>query len=1143
MPTTKAIHAWLPDSEIVNGLTNTGFKLDLLNGERSTAAVPGERKVHTSCSARTTTGTTCAGFKTPPSLGERKVHTSCSGRTSAALRKLRYSPGWSPESKPSEGSSCQTRLPFTPDGSQSCTGTNLSGPSPDVCTPLSVLREGANHGVDSPCVVATVLGQKSGPLERILQPVLVARAVEDCLGPPGSPPRRAGGLRKLCVQQNRASLPPEEHKEPQQAPPLSSRSQPSRWKPWPGATPSPGPSSFSMLSALSAEMELMCRDDDAPPEQQRTQTPAGVRETIHASEVYGNKGKNCIFRGYFDDGVNKIEQDRKDLALHRRDVEKAAKDCDRASVVKWAAVHQRRQQVYQLRAMVSDPEVRRAFIPRDAPCDGKGGHTTPAELTQQELDDLAHPPARVEMPATVHSRDALCTTEEEYAAATKLKKKQNLQARLKVLKKVAKERRAKEMQDGEQDIVDALLEGSAKKDGGDRLEVRSVLANLTVEKNTPRGSHSTGTKSASLQIDPSASPPSRSSGLYQRRTGKDKLLLRSDTKPLGLAKEGSEPSSPGTPKPISARHQRQQEVSSKMSAIRRKAFSDQVAKHRERELHLLQEAFGQHDVDGNHALDHGEVRSCLASLGIVGKNQPERRVLRNVLWQMDKLLFNVTDLSEHIIPALRKQLLEVRQPRLLELFDSFDRLARMRLSIEETLDGLRRLGMVIREEIKERVVEIFCYESHGDWVHSLDEAILSPPAFVAFVSILGEQADRHKAELFRTISGKLNLAGEGLKDWQHDLVDLYCQFHEYDPVSGKYGSSVGKLTEQEFSQVIRASGYMPKTRARQAGLTQSFHELQRSDGTIGFEGFLSIMRRLRDFDRERLWRVLENWLHDAVVTYSDISEMLPECGVVCRNVDEEKEVHAMMEEHDEDGLGVFCAQECIPLLQQMCRKMRMIQHERERQYVISAGWSLHHFVEFRHAFQIFDEDSSEFLDCDELMKAVELLRGSYWQSQQNIDLMFVALGINTGKEIKVNFFTFLRMMKMLDESETRRQQGLSVGFSRDRTDMLYSIFQALEPESDGTLSRRTLEQIMIGLSEALTKTQIQDLGRMINVFPLQIEFRAFLRVLKALDGIMEIDLEVLQGGWKKSQKLHYDSFADFASKTDPHHKEGDAGTP
>merc|ERR1712228_813800 len=115
------------------------------------------------------------------------------------------------------------------------------------------------------------------------------------------------------------------------------------------------------------------------------------------------------------------------------------------------------------------------------------------------------------------------------------------------------------------------------------------------------------------------------------------------------------------------------------------------------------------------------------------------------------------------------------------------------------------------------------------------------------------------------------------------------------------------------------------------------------------------------------------------------------------------------------------------LCQRMSARLRILQRERERAYVLAAGWTEQHFGEFRSAFQALDEDMSEFLDRDELMKAVDLLKDRYWQSSGNMSQILVVLGFDSTTEvqegIKVDFLTFLRMLKMLDDGENRRQQG------------------------------------------------------------------------------------------------------------------------
>jgi Ca2+-binding EF-hand superfamily protein len=416
----------------------------------------------------------------------------------------------------------------------------------------------------------------------------------------------------------------------------------------------------------------------------------------------------------------------------------------------------------------------------------------------------------------------------------------------------------------------------------------------------------------------------------------------------------------------------------------------------------------------------------------------------------------------------------------------------------------------MREELRAEVTDAFIFQTLEDQVPlSLNEPCLDIDAFVKFVGILHEFADRDRYLQFQSILQKYSIGSQVEAQWQHDLVELHSQFHEYDPVSGKYGSSTGSLSEKQAMTVMRESGYMPKSELRQQKTVEMVEEATRVEGTLGFMEFLNIMYKLREYDRERLRRLFEtrnNWAH-GTLTLADIYEVLPMAGLIPRSNDEKHEVTAIIEEFDEDGLGIVSCDECLTVLQMLDRKFRLMQRERERQYVISAGWSESNFAEFREAFWSFDEDMSEVLERDELMKAVEMLRGSFWQSSSNMNLMLVALGIDPTKEIQVNFLMFLRMLKMLDDTESRRQQGLLMGFPQERTDTLYTIFQALEPESDGTVGRELLQQVVLQVLRDLPKIQLDDVTRMLSQEPLQVEFGAFLRLMKSIDGFQEVNFD------------------------------------
>jgi Ca2+-binding EF-hand superfamily protein len=543
-----------------------------------------------------------------------------------------------------------------------------------------------------------------------------------------------------------------------------------------------------------------------------------------------------------------------------------------------------------------------------------------------------------------------------------------------------------------------------------------------------------------------------------------------------------------------------------MNVMRQKAFQDCAIAYQEKELGLLQHAFDTQDADKSKTLDMAELRNCLVFIGLGGKNEPERQEIRDILWSLDQLQFRFEDFSNVIVPKVRETLFSLRKPWFAEFFTNIDSYGRRYLSIDDTLNAFRRLGTQVSADVRDDVVRGFMYQENAELLHGgTSDPCLDVDAFARFVWILQEHTERDKHDQFKNIVQMYSISRELQVQFQHDLVDLYAQFHEWEPVSGKYGASSGMLSEHQAITVFRECGYMPKTKLRQDKVVTMVKELKGSDGTLAFPEFLTIIHRLREQDRERLHRILEsrsNWAQ-GMLTLTDIHDALPECGLIPRTNGERAEVKSLLQEFDVEGQNLLSREESVMAIQQLARKFRLIQHEQERRYVISAGWTEGHFAEFRQAFWNFDEDMSEVLECDELVKAVELLRGSYWQSCANMNMLLVALGIDPSKEIQVNFLMFLRMLKMLDESESRRQQGAALGFSQDRTDSLHSLFQTLEPESDGTVSRALFEQLLTGTSSGISKIQHDDLIRMVKQEQLQVEFNSFLRIMKVLDGFLE----------------------------------------
>jgi Ca2+-binding EF-hand superfamily protein len=561
-------------------------------------------------------------------------------------------------------------------------------------------------------------------------------------------------------------------------------------------------------------------------------------------------------------------------------------------------------------------------------------------------------------------------------------------------------------------------------------------------------------------------------------------------------------------------HKRMQNEMSKPLATRRfQGGSSAASVAHEREASMLLAAFLRHDGDRSGSLDQPELRLCLGELGLRGQTRVERSQIRQILWNIDSLQISFNDFVNGVVPEARQILQGLRRKKYIQFFNEVNVHNDEEVSIDDVVIAFRRRGTIVSDDVRDEAIRLFSQEYDRELhYNSRGVDMLDREAFVKFVAFFQERTERVHVLQFQTIAKKFEMDAKEQEKWRYDLVGFYNMFHDYDPCSGKFGSASGKLNEQQVVTVVRESGYMPKTSTGQARTAYMIQEFLKHEGTIGFLDFLRIMERLREPDRDRLRRSFEQFCQPGlgILMLSNIHEALADAGISPKNSHEKAEVEVLIEDVDEDGSNAIRCEDFVVMCQRIAARLRVMQRERERQYVLSAGWNEQTFIELRDAFQVFDEDMSEVLEKDELMKAVELLKGQYWQSSTNINLMFMAIGIDPSKEIKVNFLTFLKMLKILDESENRRQQGAAVGFSRDRTDELYSAFQAIQPESSDalpTVSRHVLEQVLTDVSPNMPKVQQGqqnelEVIRVLSQEPMQVEFNAFLRVMKVMEGIV-----------------------------------------
>jgi len=777
----------------------------------------------------------------------------------------------------------------------------------------------------------------------------------------------------------------------------------------------------------------------------RPPSPLTVTEAMYTRSAVGGRG--FVSRSDLDGAVSARDAEEKGFASYRAECSRDAQALGRRQAVQWQAAYDREQKICELRWLAQDPRISEAFD-RRVP---EGG----------DVRLLSTPIGEDDRGSMVAPSDERRSQVRSLRDST-LKPRRPLASRLRSLRRNARVR--KKMTQN----MKAEREGSASDSKSEDEDEGA--------SDVPR-----------LSMGPPASSNEEDKPAIRRSN-----FFRAKARTTAMIEEEREES----------------RLAPSVGSVNLGNFADDDAA-------TLQQAFAKCDLDRSDSLDHFQLLECLVDLGLRPKTEAERTSVRQLIWDWDQLTFHFQVFSTQLVPTVRAKLTELRHPGLVALFKEVDIHGNRMLSVEDTLNALRRQGTFVSEQVCHQARCCYAYQTGGrDELSRPQRPTLDADKFVAFVRILQEYTDREDVAKFELVVKQYGLGNEDEEHWHYDLVELYEMFHEYDPCSGKYGSRSGSLDEQQVITVLRESGYMPKTRSRQATAGSMIRTGLRADGTMGFQGFLNIMHTLREWDRERLRKAIDTNLPDrsGVISWADLPGLLPDCGVAPKTPDERAVVHALMEDCTHSGSGLLAREEVVILCQRIAARMRLMQHERERQYVLSAGWTKQHFSEFRGAFQIFDEDMSEVLERDELMKAVELLKGHYWQSDQNINLMFVALGIDPNKDIKVNFLTFLRMLKMLDESEALRQQGAEIGFGRDRSDKLFSCFQALEPESaaagNRTVKRDTLYQKLSGgILQFISKVQVAEVLRVLSEEPAQVEFPAFLRIMKLLEGQAEGNFE------------------------------------
>lgn len=512
-------------------------------------------------------------------------------------------------------------------------------------------------------------------------------------------------------------------------------------------------------------------------------------------------------------------------------------------------------------------------------------------------------------------------------------------------------------------------------------------------------------------------------------------------------------------------------------------------------------AFERYDTNRSDSLDQSELADCLADLGLRGKNEEERVEIRQILWSIDKLEVSFYEFATRIVPTIRQRLAELQEARFSLAFTEADKDGSGALSIQETLQQLRLMGTFPSEEqVKDAICQVCPLAMHtgmtvdGAWL--LQRDILDFHSFVALVRLLNEMTDRAHAEQTRQLAYEFNLPEEDKESWQHNLVDMHQVFQRLS--TPKVRPQV--VSKAGASLVVRECGLAPKNPAQRMLISTVVGEEADEEGNIDFKALLRIREKLREHDTQWLHRIF--YKHDCNrsggLSLMEVHSAMQEMGIQPRTEHESLELRALIDEFDEDCSGEVDREEFVNLFRFVCEKLHKVQREVERQTAVLYGWSDKHFDDLREIFMNLDQDASETLEVHEMMQAIENLQTSHLR--EDINPVMQEAGLPQDSEgIKVDFLSFMKIMKALEDREAQRVVAKKYGYEgAENVSRLRAAFKELSPNQEGYVSKENVKSLLADgeANDKYSKAYADLQKELMSCHPSKVDFEVFVRFMK-----------------------------------------------
>jgi Ca2+-binding EF-hand superfamily protein len=435
----------------------------------------------------------------------------------------------------------------------------------------------------------------------------------------------------------------------------------------------------------------------------------------------------------------------------------------------------------------------------------------------------------------------------------------------------------------------------------------------------------------------------------------------------------------------------------------------------------MRQAFSHYDADGSETLDMKELNSCLAELGLRGKNSEERSTVAQICQKLAQTIkaeevldpdeerkpdepfeIDLYQLVVDLLPQIRERLGEQRRGALLHLFAQHDMSATGRLGVDECKNIAK--GMDLPPSTIAQVFDEQCPNTE-----KLDFEV-----FQRLIGRLHEITDRIFRRKERIIKQEAKLDEQTFKKFRRELIPLYNSFQEWD------ADKSGCLDPVECCALMKEFGLLPRTPAEREELEAMVKKADPDENGLDFREFLDLISQIRRkcIDKNRIeWKGFFD-KHDkdksGQLSVAEVSAVLAELNLTPKTHEEQHEIRILIQDVDEDGSGELSFQEFQMLSQRVIERLMMLNLEASKGLALELGFSVNELRELRAVFDQLDTDGSNAIDISEARHALVLLKRDI--SSEQLRQVWTRIDVDGSDEL--DFAEFLRLMSVLNDKDS-----------------------------------------------------------------------------------------------------------------------------